>query len=210
MYSRCPHCDCQQQLSTRQLRDGRGLLNCAACGRSFDALPSLSDMIDERHDSPSPPELTFPRPASPLAWRIGNAVLLLVLLGQIAYFERENLLRRPPFYSALTQVCRLIGCRVPPYRNPADWSISHSEWQAHLDNRYVLTAALTNQAEFSQAFPALKLTVNDYNGRLLAERLFPPATYTHETLSAAKHTEQIRLAIVISAPSVGGFTLTTM
>lgn len=213
MFSRCPHCDSQQQLTTRQLRDGRGLLTCVSCGKSFDALPTLTEMADEPLASLKPTKLAFSKAEEgrlPVAWRIGNAILLVVLLGQVAYFEKDGLMRQPRLYSALTQFCRIIGCRVPVYNNPAEWSVSHSEWQAHLDNRYVLTAALTNQANLAQAFPALKLTVRDYNGRPLAERLFQPASYSKDAMSAANHTSQIRLPLIISAPDVGGFTLTAM
>lgn len=99
---------------------------------------------------------------------------------------------------------------MPAYNNPAEWSLSHSEWQAHLDQRYVLTAALTNQAAFAQVVPALKLTLNDYGGQLLTERVFLPGSYTRNTLLAANHTQQIRLPLVVSVPDVAGFTLTAM
>ncbi|MCQ8130292.1 DUF3426 domain-containing protein [Methylomonas rivi] len=213
MFSRCPYCDCQQQLTPRQLREGRGVTACVSCGKSFDALPSLTETADETVSSPQHEDLLLAAAdKQPVGkgWRIGNALLLMVLLAQIGYFESDSLLRQPWIYQGLTQFCRITGCRMPAYNNPAEWSLSHSEWQAHLDQRYVLTAALTNQAAFAQALPALKLTLNDYSGRLLAERVFRPGTYTRDALLAANHTEQIQLPLVVSAPDVAGFTLTAM
>lgn len=212
MFSRCPHCDCQQQITTQQLRDCRGLLNCVSCGKPFDALLSLTEMADESVDTHQHEDLVLSVPGKPAVrgWRIGNALLLMVLLGQVGYFEKDRLMRQPRLYSGLAQFCRVIGCGMPAYKNSADWSISHSEWQAHLDKRYVLTAALTNQADIAQAFPALKLTLNDFSGRPLAERVFWPKSYARDTLLAANHTDQIHLPLIVSVPDVGGFTLTAM
>ncbi|AEG00164.1 zinc-ribbon and DUF3426 domain-containing protein [Methylomonas methanica] len=212
MFSRCPHCDRQQQVTTRQLRDSRGLLTCVSCGKSFDALPALTEMADEPVDTPQREDLLLASGKQPAVkgWRIGNALLFMMLLAQVAYFEKDGLLRQPQLYSGLTHFCRIAGCRMPTYKNSAEWSLSHSAWQAHLDRRYVLTAALTNQAAFAQALPPLKLTLNDYSGRLLAERVFRPGTYTPDTVLAADHTQQIHLPLVVSAPDVAGFTLTAM
>lgn len=212
MFSRCPHCDRQQQVTALQLRDSRGLLTCVSCGKSFDALASLTETTDETVNTPQHDNLLLATPANQAGkgWRIGNALLFMILLAQGAYFEMDTLLRQPRLYSGLTQFCRIAGCRMPVYNNPAEWSLSHSEWQAHLDQRYVLTAALTNQAAFAQALPPLKLRLNDYSGRLLAERMFRPGTYTRDALLAANHTEQIQLPLVVSAPDVAGFTLTAM
>lgn len=213
MFSRCPHCDRQQQVTTRQLRDSRGLLVCVSCGKSFDALPTLTEMADEPVETAQHDDLLLAAPDNQptgKGWRIGNAMLLMVLLAQIAYFEKDGLMRQPAIYNGLTQFCRITGCRTPAYNNPAEWSISHSGWQAYLDQRYVLTAALTNQAAFAQALPALKLTLNDYSGRPLAERLFWPRSYTQVAVLAGNHTEQIHLPLVVSVPDVAGFTLTAM
>lgn len=187
-------------------------MTCVSCGKSFDALPALAETADEPVDTPQQEDLLRVPDKQPAVkvWRIGNAMLLMIMLVQIGYFEREGLLRQPWIYQGLTQFCRIAGCLMPAYNNPAEWSLSHSEWQAHLDQRYVLTAALTNQAAFAQALPALKLTLNDYSGRLLAERMFRPGTYTRDALLAANHTQQIQLPLVVSAPDVAGFTLTAM
>ncbi|MCK9607422.1 MAG: DUF3426 domain-containing protein [Methylomonas sp.] len=212
MFSRCQHCDCQQQVTTRQLRDCRGLLNCVSCGKAFDALPSLTEMAEEHVDTRQHADLVLSVPDKPAVrgWRIGNALLLMVLFGQAGYFERDRLMRQPQLYSGLAQFCQVIGCGLPAYSNPADWSISHSEWHAHLDNRYLLTAALTNQAEIAQAFPALKLTLTDFSGQPLAERVFGPKSYARDSVLAASRTEQIHLPLVVSVPEVAGFTLTAM
>ena len=212
MFSRCPHCDAQQAVTTQQLRDSRGLLDCLACGQKFDALPSLTEQADEALQAQTT-DLDFPRSGKPISiwrWRVSNGLLALTLLAQIGYFEADRLIPQPKLNKVLSQICQAIGCQVPAYQNPDEWSVSHSDLQAHLDNRYLLTAALTNQSELSQIVPALKLTLNDYRGQPIAERIFAPQVFSQKSTLPANHTTQIRLPLVVSAAEIGGFTLTVM
>ncbi|QPK65610.1 DUF3426 domain-containing protein [Methylomonas sp. LL1] len=212
MFSRCPHCDAQQAVTTRQLRDSRGLLSCTGCGQTFDALPSLSEQADEapvRHDSIELPSQKSYTTESGWRWRLASLAALLVLLGQVVYFEGERLNRQPRIHAALTKVCQTLGCRAPAYENPDAWSLSHTDLQPHLDRRYLLTAALTNQAEFAQAFPQLKLALTDFNGRPLAQRVFTPCQYAADAELGPNQTAQIHLPIILSA-EVGGFSLTLL
>lgn len=210
MFSRCPHCEAQQPLSTEQLRNTRGLVNCAACGQVFDALPSLSEQADEIIEPSLHFSYAMERPAkraSSKAWGLGSALMLLLLLGQMIYFAGARLYQQPVIYKALVRLCQKLNCELPAYNNPDDWSISHSDLQANLDQRYVLTAAITNQANLRQAFPDLKLTLMDFTGQPFAERRFAPKEYSHQAALAANQTVQIRLPLVVPA-DVGGFSIT--
>lgn len=213
MFSRCPHCDNQQQVTTQQLRDSRGLLNCTACGQAFDALPTLSENADELARPRRALELA-PEPAgpakSPWAWRTGSLGMLAVLMAQIVYFDGSRLLRMPAVHASLANACRVLDCRPPVANDPEQWALSHSDLEAHLDHRYLLKAALTNQAEITQSFPALKLTVTDFNGRVLAERIFASRQYAADRTLPPNETVQVRLPFVFSAGEVGGFTLSLL
>lgn len=210
MFSRCPHCDALQEISAQQLRDSRGLLHCASCQQPFDALPTLSERADEVMEQVST-EILFSQYNQSKAvwgWRIGSLLMLLVLLGQVVYFQGEFIRRQPKINATLIQVCKSLGCQLPAYKNSDDWSLSHADLQLHLDNRCLLTAALTNQASSIQAFPVLKLTLKNFNGQPIAERLFAPQQYASETALAANQTTQIRLPLVLPTSELGGFTLT--
>ena len=212
MFSRCPHCDAQQAVTTQQLRDSRGLLVCRGCGQPFDALPGLTEQADDMVPT-QPTDYDFSSPAKPASvwrWRVSNGLLVLALLAQIGYFEADRLIHLPKVHKVLSRICQTVGCQVPAYQNPDEWSVSHSDLQAHLQNRYLLTAALTNQSELSKSLPALKLTLNDYQGQPIAARIFAPQVFSQNTTLAANYTTQIRLPLVVSAAEIGGFTLTVM
>lgn len=210
MFSRCPHCDAQQEVTAQQLRDSRGLLHCVGCHQPFDALLSLSEQADEVLEQAGT-EMLFPQQhntESVWRWRVGSLLMLLALLGQVVYFEGETLRRQPDVYATLLQACKTLDCELPAYINSDDWALSHSDLQLQLDQRYLMTAALTNQAGFAQALPTIKLTLKNFNDQPVAERLFTPQQYAVDTALAANQTTQIRLPLVIPAGEVGGFTLT--
>lgn len=210
MFSRCPHCEAQQELTAQQLRDSRGLLHCANCQQPFDALSSLSERADEAVKQAGT-EILFSQQTKAecvWGWWVGNLVMFLVLLGQLVYFEGESLRRQPEINAILLKACKTLGCQLAAYNNSDDWSLSHSDLQLHLDNRCLLTAALTNQASSTQAFPVLKLTLKNFNDQPIAERLLAPQQYASDSALAANQTTQIRLPLVLPTGEIGGFTLT--
>lgn len=211
MFSRCPHCDHQQSVSTRQLREKRALLICKACGKSFDALPTLSESVDEVLDAPSSLKPILESKAQKLPnwfWGMACGSMLMLFLGQIGYFYGLRLYSEPLVHQALTSVCRAFECRLPVAANSEDWSVSHSDLQSFLNRRYQLTAALTNQGNIAHRFPELKLTLTDFNGHILAERIFAPGQYITLDELAANQTVAVRLPFVMEAGDVGGFSLT--
>ena len=211
MYTRCPHCDSQQAVTPKQLRKTRGLLNCIQCGERFDALAALTEQVNHVPASQKNPfQLRASKPKaaeSGWLWGLGSVLLLMGLMAQVAYFDGEKLLRQPVLYQALSNVCHRLGCQVPVFSNPDDWVLSHSDLETHLGQRYLLTAALTNQADQAQAFPKLKLIFKDFKGQMLAERVFEPQQYTNETLVDANGTALVRLPIILPGHAIGGYSL---
>jgi predicted Zn finger-like uncharacterized protein len=215
MFSRCPYCHSQQTVSTRQLRRNRGLLKCSVCKQRFDALVTLSDRPDAKKEQSKTGKFLFLSQSKTQhlqIWRVGSFLMLLLLIAQIAYFEADYLRRQPQLRFALLQVCELLNCQLPVYQNLEDWTVSHSGLTEQTDHQYVLTAAMTNEAEFPQAFPDLKLTLMNFNGQTIAERIFTAAQYTSATdhLLAASDTREIRLNFDVPADKVGGFTITLL
>ncbi len=214
MFSRCEYCQHQQRITVKQLRRYRGLLKCKQCGKSFDALASLSDKLDSRvlaqPNENALPWLKQQKAANPGLWRLGGATMLLLLIGQGVYFEGNRLLGIPHIQAIAKQLCQSLYCAVPRYRNLADWSISHSDLQPYLQGQYLFTAAISNQADVSQAFPDLKLTLLGFNGQPVAERVFSPRQYVDEAELAGEETREIQLWLAQPAAAVGGFNVSVL
>jgi len=208
MFSRCPNCNTQQAITTQQLRQTRGLVTCEVCRASFDALPSLTESKDDAFTAKEQTIDSLNNGKNPPAaiWGIGNAWLLMLLLGQLVFFQGAELLRYPRVYSAVVGVYQRLGYQAPAYQNVSMWSVSHSDLQAQLDRHYWLTAALTNQTEWVQTLPVLKLSLTNYKGQIVAERLFTPQQYSNTLNATAGQTMAVRIPLLLSA-SPGGFTL---
>ena len=214
MYTRCPHCDSQQAITMSQVRKKRGLLHCVQCGERFDALATLSEQLsDESAIQTNHSEFwtAKPEPAeSAWLWGMGSALLLMGLVAQVAYFDGDKLLGQPVLYKAFSSICHRLACQVPVFSNPDDWALSHSDLETHLDHRYLVTSAISNQADSAQAFPKLKLTLSNFKGQRLAERTFEPHQYMDETTLAANSTALIRLPFMLPGQAVGGYSLSLL
>lgn len=211
MFCRCPYCDKERQVSARQLRDSRGLLKCKRCGAAFDALASLSETPQDIPDKPVVLGVLQPHSKRAFAgWGVASLWMFAVLLAQVMYFDGQRLYSQPAIHLTFQKACQILGCQLPAINTPAEWSVSHSELQAQSHNQYWLVAALTNQAKITQAFPKLKLTLTDFTGRPLAERVFLPHQYTQRSVLAVGETLQIHLPLMIPADDIGGFSLDTL
>jgi hypothetical protein len=214
MYSRCPHCAKQHDLTVERLRQSRGFLDCPACGKSFDALRFLSEgedkvLADELPYSDN--QTVNKRPQTPAVWFGATGLVLLLLVAQILYFEGYRLTMQPQLRAPLDKVCATLACRLPTYKNLEELSVSHSDLRVQGDSSYLFSAVLSNQALFAQAAPDLKLSVLNFNGRVIAERVFSSAEYLlRPTSLAPEQTVEIRLAIAAPAAPIGGYTFTLL
>ena len=104
-----------------------------------------------------------------------SVLLLIALLGQLAYHYRTDIVMRLP---ALQPLYASLGVDIPLPRNPALVSIETSDLQS--DNArglFVLQATLKNRAPFPQAWPALELSLTDTNDAVVSRRVMYAAEY---------------------------------
>lgn len=214
MFSRCEYCQHQQRVTVKQLRRHRGLLKCRNCHKPFDALASLSEKFDKREFT-APSENSLPwmkehKSVDHRFWRYANLGLILLLLAQTSYFEAGKLLRFPQIQAMAERVCGTLHCQVPAYLDPADWSVSNSDLLPYLQGRYLFTAAISNQSDAIQTFPQLKLTLLDFSGQPLAERVFESWQYSNQKLLGGEESREIRLWLAAPGIPVGGFNVSVL
>ena len=211
MYTLCPECKKTIPVSVEQLRESRGMLQCDACQTKFDALEFLSENA-ENNLSPPPSEDAFlpsqKKPAknhSPL-WLTGILAGLLLLALQIIYFEGEAFAQKPTLRPWLEKICQQLNCQLPPYRNLNEIHILETTLDSKDPGRVVFNIVLTNQADFPQPNPNLKLTLVDYQGKIFAQRVFSADNY-HPSSTQLKPGQTVKIQLVIVKPGnpVGGY-----
>jgi predicted Zn finger-like uncharacterized protein len=148
---------------------------------------------------------------NPVAWPFMLTMLVLgiLLAGQLLYFFRTNVVQRLPDAAALYA---LAAVDVPLPRQADLVGIDVSDLQS--DNArglLVLQATLRNRAAFTQAWPALELTLTDMHDTVISRRVLPANEYlppgTNPTGFAARSDIAIRLWLETKGVGAAGYRL---
>lgn len=121
---------------------------------------------------------------SGISWAMGSLFLMLILLLQAVYFERDNLARDPQYRPWLERLCRLTGCTLAQLHDIRQIDIIGRDVRTHPHARKALIASTTliNKASFAQPYPLLTLSFSNITGSLLAQRRFTPREYLHHSI----------------------------
>lgn len=121
-----------------------------------------------------------------LTW--GAVALLTVLLGlQILLADRARLAEDPDWRPALTSLCNLLGCQLPPWREPTAFAMLQRNVRSHpgAADALRISATFRNDARWPQAWPRLMLTLSDVNGRMVGARTFTASDYLDDGMRDA-------------------------
>jgi predicted Zn finger-like uncharacterized protein len=154
-----------------------------------DADPVTGELI---HKEPNPFDNLYsdPLPSSHLKsnkrngiatfiWSIVNLSLLILILGQLAWFHYDKLVQYKSARDAFTFACSVLKCKLPEL---IDTNMIHSRnlvVRSHptIKNALIIDAIITNDANFSQPFPDMALYFSNLNNQIVAQRLFTPREY---------------------------------
>ncbi|OOG53926.1 hypothetical protein B0E47_12090 [Rhodanobacter sp. B05] len=112
-------------------------------------------------------------------WVLACALLSSLLLAQLAWAERDALVRNPVVGGWLRSSCAVLGCELPLVAAPAELRLLASNVQAHpsVPNALMISASVRNDADFTQPYPVLTITLSDAQGQRLAMRRLQPQEY---------------------------------
>lgn len=134
---------------------------------------------------------------------LGAVVALTLLLGlQVLLADRARLARDPGWRPTLARLCGVLRCSLPPWREPTALTVLARDVRPDRarPGQLVATATFRNEARWAQAWPQLRLTLSDIDGRAVGTRVFTSQEYldiaTHPPTLAAGDTAQARLQLV--------------
>jgi predicted Zn finger-like uncharacterized protein len=163
----------QPQPQPARLEPAVARTEAAATASTFDFGPSAAA------DSASKPR-RWP-------WLLGSLIMLVVLLGQVAFHYRTAIsLLIPETKPWYVELCATLGCELALPRRIELMSIEASDLQADTTNPsvMVLTATLRNRAIFNQQAPLIELTLIDAQEQPVVRRVLAPQDYMGKTVSA--------------------------
>ena len=107
-------------------------------------------------------------------------VLSLIAVLQLAWFNRDNLLRAyPALVPWVEQMCGSLQCNPVRFRDISAIELLDRQVTQHPRYRNALLASATmvNNAEFIQPFPDIELLVFSTSGQVISRGRFKPADY---------------------------------
>ncbi|HEX5055112.1 MAG TPA: zinc-ribbon and DUF3426 domain-containing protein [Gammaproteobacteria bacterium] len=198
MNTRCPDCKTLFRVTKAQLAQADGQVRCGQCGCIFSGFIQLvADKPDKRavkadkRDAKTPVSPDFFKRMllarsggvgkwARVGWSLGAALLSLALLLQLAYIERERLLRHERIGPYIADWCqRIPRCVLPPARDSGRIQLVSRSVYSHpnINGVLIVNAVITNSAAFSQPYPVLLISMSNRRGQVIAERYFKPEEY---------------------------------
>jgi hypothetical protein len=146
--------------------------------------------------------------ASGLHWKSAAAIAALaLLLGlQLLLADRDRLAGDARWRPLLTNVCGVLGCALPPWREPEAFALLTRDVRPHPSQPNVLrvTATFRNDARWPQPWPRVRLTLSDINGNAVATRDFDARDYLGDAPAQAElrsgQSASIAMDVVESGP----------
>ncbi|WP_394808032.1 zinc-ribbon and DUF3426 domain-containing protein [Nitrosomonas sp.] len=139
-----------------------------------DRNPETIEASDNPFDEDKPAEKSW-------SWGLANVLLLLLLIGQIAYAYRTELtIIAPEIRPYLERYFAFIACTVPYPQDIQQLGIESSDLQKNLTRQPEVTtmrAIISNHALFPQAFPVLQLLLLDVHDQIITSRIFTAQDY---------------------------------
>lgn len=164
----------ESQASTEDLAVITNSGNAMDLPVSPDWNPETTEASDNPFDDDKPAEQAR-------GWGLANALLLLLLIGQIAYTYRTELtIISPEIRPYLERYCAFIACTVPYPQDIKQLGIESSDLQKNLTRQPEVTtmrAIISNHAPFPQALPALQLLLLDVHDQIITSRIFTAQDY---------------------------------
>lgn len=128
--------------------------------------------------------------ATGLHWKSAAAIaaLALLLALQLLLADRDRLAGDARWRPLLANVCGVLGCSLPPWREPEAFALLARDVRPHPSKPDVLhvTATFRNDARWPQPWPRVRLTLSDINGNAVAMRDFDARDYLGSTPEQAE------------------------
>lgn len=112
-------------------------------------------------------------------WVLVCGALAIMLAAELAWIDRDDLIRDPMTGGWLRNACNTLGCRLPLVAAPRQLHLLASNVETHPNAAHALMISLSlrNDAAFAQPWPVMVVTLSDAQGHRLTMRRLLPTDY---------------------------------
>ncbi|HET7569589.1 MAG TPA: zinc-ribbon and DUF3426 domain-containing protein [Gammaproteobacteria bacterium] len=162
--------------------------------------------------APATPEKRRRRVPRWVWWTAGSVILLAVLISQGIIYGHAALRANPLTRGVIESLYSAFGHPLPPRHDINALTITAAQVSTTpaAPGALILTAALTNKADFAQAWPQLRVVLTDRFGSVVGRGLFGPRDYlpAHDADKlAAGATQPVRLKLADPGSNAVGFVV---
>ncbi|GAB2507198.1 DUF3426 domain-containing protein [Lysobacter humi (ex Lee et al. 2017)] len=174
------------------------------------ALPEV-DKHDEAsapraHDAPTfARRVAARRTAGARRWPAiaATAALALLLAVQLLLAQRHELARDARWRPVVAAACSVLGCVLPPWREPAAFAMLARGVRPDPRRPGVLrvTTTVRNDAQWPQPLPVVVLQLSDIDGRVVGARAVPPRDYAGASEALVAPRASVDIAFDVREPA---------
>ena len=199
--TQCPHCQTIYRVTSAHFNIAQGYVRCSHCQHIFNATHHLLQSSESNEsesfqfaneqtidlkdvDIPELADIEDSVRGRSWGFFFRWTIIMLLFAALLAaqgmwFFQRDVVLQHPDIRPWLERFCYTFLCELPSTRNLHSFQIQEHVAQVHPDikNAIQFDATFINNAVFSQPYPDLQLTFEDFNGNPLAQRRFKPEEY---------------------------------
>ena len=142
----------------------------------------LSDLPDElREELPAKRSLF-----ATISWGLGTVLLLIIIIAQLFWFNRDELLLRfPQLEPVAREVCDRLQCEILRYKDISSIELLNRDVRNHplYEGSLLVNATMANKSETIQPFPLIQLALFNTGGAVIGYREFKPEEYLDDSIS---------------------------
>ncbi len=145
----------------------------------------------------------------PLFWTTASIAALLVIIIQLAWFNRDQvLLKYPELVPYAKQICKKFDCQLIRQQDASAIKLINRDVRLHPDyqDTLLVNAAMKNELAVRQPYPRVQLTLFDTSGSLLGHREFVPDDYLDSSIDIGKGMpidSPVYFVLEVSGPTAG-------
>lgn len=120
-----------------------------------------------------------------LGWSLAILLLLLVMVAQLAWYNRDFLLQEYPQLEPWAQrICDRMGCEIIRHYSTSSIKLLNRDVRSHphYADTLLVNAAMANQSTARQPYPKIQFALFDTNGKIIASRIFSPREYLDNSI----------------------------